>query len=504
MSSMDKNAAWSAVLANGQRLKDFHLRDVSGNSVRAENMSLQVGSLQASFARQRLDGQSLNALFELAESASVSNAINDLFDGKLVNQSEQRAALHTALRSNLADSAEAKSANALAVDSHRQMQALIEQLEAGDVTDIINIGIGGSDLGPRLAVDALRDFHTGRFRIHFISNVDGSSAQHVLQSLDPKRTAAILVSKTFGTQETLLNGRIIKDWLQDDSRLYAVSANTEKANAFGINPKNILPMWDWVGGRYSLWSCVGFSLALAIGLPKFQEMLAGAAEMDAHFLSSPVRDNLPVWHALIGIWNRNALGIPTQAVIPYDERLANLPSYLQQLVMESLGKSVGPDNQIVQHATVPVIWGGTGSSTQHSFFQALHLGTDIVPIDFIGVIKPAHPYVENHRALLANLFAQTEALANGHEGSEPQKSYQGNRPSSLFLIDELNPQSFGMLLALYEHSVYVQSVVWDINAFDQWGVELGKKLATGLLPSLQDKNIQAGDAITQSLLQSIR
>ncbi len=504
MTSMEKLAAWSAVLASGQRLKNFHLRDVSENAARAENMSLELGALQARFARQRVDEEALNALFALAESSSMSSAIRDLFNGKQVNQSEHRAALHTALRSNLAESAEAISANTLAIDSHRQMQVLIEQLEAGDVTDIINVGIGGSDLGPRLAVDALRDFHSGRFRIHFISNVDGSCAQHVLQSLDPKRTAAILVSKTFGTQETLLNGRIIKDWLQDDSRLYAVSANIEKANAFGINPKNILPMWDWVGGRYSLWSCVGFSLALAIGLPKFKEMLAGAAEMDAHFLNAPTKENLPIWHALIGIWNRNALGIPTQAVIPYDERLKNLPDYLQQLVMESLGKSVGPDNVAVQHATVPVVWGGTGSSTQHSFFQALHLGTDIVPIDFIGVLKPAHSYTENHQALLANLFAQTEALANGHEGTEPQKTYQGNRPSSLFLLDELNPQSFGMLLSMYEHSVYVQSVIWGINAFDQWGVELGKKLADGLMPSLKDKNIQAGDAVTRSLLKSIR
>jgi len=504
MSSMDNKAGWNAVLADGQRLKDFHLRDVSQDVTRARNMSLQVGSLQASFARQRMDGQALNALFELADSFSISNAIRDLFDGKQVNQSEQRAALHTALRSNLSVSVEAMSANAHAVDSHRQMLALIEQLEASGVTDIINVGIGGSDLGPRLAVDALRNFQTGRFRIHFISNVDGASVQNVLQSLDPKQTAAILVSKSFGTQETLLNGSIIRHWLQDDSRLYAVTANVVKANTFGVDSKNILPMWDWVGGRYSLWSCVGFSLALAIGMPKFREMLAGAAEMDAHFLNTPVRENLPVWHALTGIWNRNVLGMPTQAVIPYDERLANLPDYLQQVVMESLGKSVGPDNQVVQHATVPVIWGGTGSSTQHSFFQALHLGTDIVPIDFIGVIKPAHPYTENHQTLLSNLLAQTEALANGHTGSEPQKNYQGNRPSSLLLIDELNPRSFGMLLALYEHSVYVQSVIWGINAFDQWGVELGKKLAAGLMPSLQDKSIQAGDAITQLNLSAIR
>jgi glucose-6-phosphate isomerase len=350
----------------------------------------------------------------------------------------------------------------------------------------------------------LRDFNTGRFRIHFVSNVDGSSTQHVLQSLDPKKTAAILVSKTFGTQETLLNGRIIKHWLQDDSRLYAVSASIEKANTFGLNSKNILPMWDWVGGRYSLWSCVGFSLALAIGLPRFLEMLEGAAEIDAHFLNAPLKENLPVWHALASVWNRNAMSFPTQAITPYDERLGFLPSYLQQLVMESLGKSVGPNNEPAQYATVPVIWGGTGSSTQHSFFQALHQGTDIVPMDFVGTTKPAHSYTENHQALLANLFAQAEALANGSQGSEAQKNYSGNRPSTLLLMDELNPHTFGMLLALYEHSVYVQSVIWGINAFDQWGVELGKKMATGLMPGIQDKNIQAGDAITQLLLKFIR
>lgn len=501
MSFTNKSDAWNALLTHGERLKDFHLRDVSHSHARAKSMSLRVGPLQASFARQRLDDEALKSLFDLAESASVSKATQDLFRGLQVNQSEQRAALHTSLRSHLVESVEAKAAHDLAMDSHKKMAALVKQLEASNVSDIINVGIGGSDLGPRLAVDALRDFHSGRFRIHFINNVDGSSAQHLLKSLDPERTAAILVSKTFGTQETLLNGQIIKDWLQDDSRLYAVSANIEKATAFGVSPEHILPMWDWVGGRYSLWSCVGFSLALAIGLPKFSGMLKGAAEMDAHFLNSPMQENLPVWHALIGVWNRNAMGFATQAIMPYDERLSYLPAYLQQLVMESLGKSVGPDNQHAEQATVPVLWGGTGSSSQHSFFQAMHQGSDIVPMDFIGAIKPAHDYLESHQNLLANLFAQAEALANGSVGNESQKNYQGNRPSSMFLLDELNPHSFGMLIALYEHSVYVQSVLWGINAFDQWGVELGKKLAVGLLPAIADKDQLAGDAITQSLLK---
>lgn len=504
MSSKNEKDAWNAVHGHGKRLKEFHLRDVSHNHERARKMSLRLGPLQASFARQRLDDAALKSLLDLAQSAAVPEATRNLFAGAKVNQSEKRTALHTSLRSHLVDSSEARAANDQALSSHQKMAELIQQLEASNVTDIINVGIGGSDLGPRLAVDSLRDFHTGRFRIHFISNVDGSSAQHLLKSLDPKRTAAILVSKTFGTQETLINGRIIKNWLQDDSRLYAVTASIEKAIDFGVPANHILPMWDWVGGRYSLWSCVGFSLALSIGLSKFLEMLNGAAEMDSHFLNAGIEENIPVWHALIGIWNRNALGFQTQAVMPYDERLSYLPSYLQQLVMESLGKSIGPDNQRVEQVTVPVIWGGTGSSAQHSFFQAMHQGSDIVPMDLIGAIKPAHDYLESHQNLLANLFAQAEALANGFQGSEPQKNYQGNRPSSLFLLDELNPHTFGMLLTLYEHSVYVQSVIWGINAFDQWGVELGKKLASGLLPAIVDKNIEAGDAITQMSLNLIR
>lgn len=502
--SNGRKEAWDAVMAHGRRLQGFHLRDVSLDAERAKKMSLQQGSLHANFSRQRIDDDALNALFALAENAAVAPAIRDLFEGRQVNQSEQRAALHTALRANLVESREAKDAHALATDSHLQMAKLIDKLEADQVTDIINVGIGGSDLGPRLAVDALRDFHNGRFRIHFLSNVDGSGAQHLLKSLDPKRTAAILVSKSFGTQETLLNGELIRQWLQDDSRLYAVSANIEKANAFGVASENILPMWDWVGGRYSLWSCIGFSLALAIGLPKFQEMLAGAAQIDAHVLHAPLRENIAVWHALIGIWNRNAMGFATQAVMPYDERLGYLPAYLQQLVMESLGKSVGPDNRLAMQATVPVLWGGTGSSSQHSFFQAMHQGSDIIPMDFIGAITPAHDYLESHRNLLANLFAQAEALANGSQGNEAQKNYPGNRPSTVFLLDTLTPHSLGMLLALYEHSVYVQSVIWGINAFDQWGVELGKKLAAGLLPAITDKHALAGDAVTQALLKSVR
>jgi glucose-6-phosphate isomerase len=382
------------------------------------------------------------------------------------------------------------------------MAALVAQLEDSAVTDIVNVGIGGSDLGPRLVVDALKDFHGGRFRVHFVTNVDGSDVQHTLRDLDPARTAAILVSKSFGTQETLLNGAILRDWLGDARRLYAVSANGPRAEAFGVDPARVLPMRDWVGGRYSLWSTVGFAIALAVGLPRFEELLAGAAEMDAHALDAPVAENLPILHALTAIWNRNALGLASQAVVPYDERLELLPAYLQQLVMESLGKSVRSDGGPVGVSTVPVLWGGAGSNVQHSFFQALHQGTETVPADFIGIVRPAHAYADNHAALLANLLAQAEALANGSEAHDPQKAYPGNRPSTLLLLDALTPHSLGMLIALYEHSVYAQSVLWGINAFDQWGVELGKRIAGDLLPAVQGEG-EAEDPVTRALLAEI-
>ena len=477
---------------------------IADDPARARDLSLRVGPLYVNFSRQRYDRNALAALIALARQADISQAFRSLIDGDKVNVSEGRAALHTALRSNLGTTGIAREAHAQALAARECMAVLMAELEASSVTDIVNVGIGGSDLGPRLVVGALKDFHSGRFRVHFITNVDGSDAQHTLRDLDPTRTAAILVSKTFGTQETLLNGRILKNWLGGSERLYAVSANVPKAEAFGVNASRVLPMWDWVGGRYSLWSSVGFAIALAIGMPQFEALLAGAAEMDAHALDAPIDRNFPVLHALTGVWNRNALDLATHAVLPYDERLALLPSYLQQLVMESLGKSVQPNGSPVASQTVPVLWGGAGTNSQHSFFQALHQGTQTIPSDFIGVIAPAHGYADSHAVLLANLIAQTEALANGHAADDPQKSYPGNRPSTLLLLDALTPHSFGALIAMYEHSVYVQSVLWGINAFDQWGVELGKKIAGDLLPALSDHDAHVADPVTRSLLQEIR
>lgn len=496
---------WLALRIHGQRLAQQRLETLcAAEPDRAEAFSLRLGGLHASFARQRLDASAREALLALAETAGVRPAIKALFEGGMVNPSESRPALHTALRGNLGSSELARAAHLQAQAARVRMDSLHDQLSASSVTDVVSVGIGGSDLGPRLAVDALKDFHDGRFRVHFLTNVDGSAAQHLLSALDPARTAGILVSKTFSTQETLLNGALLRDWLGGAERLHAVSANVARAEAFGIAPGRVLPMWDWVGGRFSLWSAVGFSVQLAVGREGFAGLLAGAAQMDAHVLGAPLAQNLAVWHGLCAVWNRNALGYPSQAVLPYDERLALLPAYLQQLVMESLGKSVRCDGTPVLEDTVPVVWGGAGTNAQHSFFQALHQGTQVVPADFLGVVRPAHAHPANHDALLANLLAQMQALANGAGATDAQRAYPGGRPSTLLLLDELTPHGLGALLALYEHSVYVQSVLWGINAFDQWGVELGKQMAGELLPALSDAGVAVADPVTRAFLAQIR
>lgn len=469
---------------------------------RASALALRVGPLYANFARQRYDAGALDALFALAEEAGFAAAMRRLVDGETVNATEGRAALHTALRGEASDAPFARECAAQAREARTRMAEMIDALAASDVTDIVSVGIGGSDLGPRLVADALA-LPGARFRVHFLSNVDGNAARRTLAGLDPAKTAAILISKTFGTQETLLNGGIVRDWMGDDARVYGVSANVERAAAFGIAPERILPMWDWVGGRYSLWSAVGFPIALATGMDRFEELLAGAAELDAHAAGAAPRANLVFLHALTALWNRNALGLSTQAVLPYDERLKLLPNYLQQLVMESLGKSARLDGAPLDGQTVPVWWGGPGTDTQHSFFQALHQGTQVVPADFIGVVRSEDGHDENHRALLANLLAQTEALANGQASEDPHRAYAGNRPSTLLLLDALTPRSLGALIALYEHSVYLQSVAWGINAFDQFGVELGKQVANKLLPALEGK-VQADDPVTQVLLAELK
>jgi len=498
-------APWIGHLAvQAGRLVDRSLPSlIAEQPERFDALSLRVGPVHACFARQRVDAEAWTALQQMAVDARLPQAFRALVDGDVVNPTEQRAALHTALRSDLGQSDVARAARAQALAVRPEMERLAGMLGDAGVRDVVNVGIGGSDLGPRFVVDALREQADPRFRLHFLSNVDGHAAQHLLRQLDPKTTAVVLVSKTFSTQETLINGGILRNWLGADERLLAVSANVERALAFGLPRAQILPMWDWVGGRYSLWSAVGFAARLALGKNGFDQLLAGAAMMDAHTVSAPINANLPIWHALAAVWNRNGLGLTAQAILPYEDRLARLPAYLQQLVMESLGKSVHLDGTPVDGATVPVVWGAPGTDSQHSFFQALHQGTDSVPADFIGVVRPAHDYQDSHAALLANLLAQSEAFANGAEHADPHRRYPGSRPNTVLLLDTLDAYALGALIAMYEHSVYAQAVLWGINAFDQWGVELGKKIATDLLPAISGVG-DVSDPITRQLLAEIR
>jgi len=470
---------------------------------RAAGRALRVGPLYANFARQRYDAGAIDALFHLAEAAGLRERLHALFDGDHVNVTEGRPALHTALRGETGGTAFARDASSMAAEVRQRMRLLAgDTLESG-VTDVVSVGIGGSDLGPRLVVDALAG-PAPRVRVHFLSNVDPAAAAAVTTALDPARTAVLLISKSFGTQETLLNGRILRDWLGDDRRLYAITANPARAEStFAVPPERILPMWDWVGGRYSLWSAVGFPIALALGMDAFETLLAGAAEMDAHVLEVPLRDSLPAWHALTAVWNRNALGLPTHAVLPYAERLRLLPAYLQQLVMESLGKSVRIDGSPVDVDTVPVWWGGVGTDSQHSFFQALHQGTRLASMDLIGIAGAGEGNPDNARALLANLLAQSEALANGQPSDDPHRAYAGGRPGTVLLLDDAGPRALGALIAMYEHSVYLQGVLWGINPFDQFGVELGKQVADRLLPALRGESA-ADDPVTRELISQLQ
>ncbi|HEY0178839.1 MAG TPA: glucose-6-phosphate isomerase [Dokdonella sp.] len=529
--------------AEAARLGHVRLRDLLHEPERFERCSRRVGPLLLDLSKQRLDEAALAELGDAVEAQGWRAARDAMFRGERVNRSERRAALHTALRAG------ESALPALAPEPVRREVAAtlarIERLvdavhadEAGEfglpagITDVVNLGIGGSDLGPRLGVEALREFHVGRLRCHFLPNVDGHRVAELMRRLDPKRCLVLLVSKSFSTQETLLNGSVLRDWLRAayggdavaaDRHLVAVSANVAAAQAFGVPPERVLPMWDFVGGRYSVWSAVGLVLALAIGVRNFRTFLRGAALVDDHFRTAGWRDNLPVLLALTAIWNRNALGLPTFAVIPYHDYLAELPAYLQQLEMESLGKRVTPDGAAVAQATVPVLWGHVGTNAQHAFFQALHQGTDVVPVDFVGVVRPAHELRANQDALLANLLAQGAALALGKSYDEAlaespagadaaqraalaaQRTFPGDRPSTTILLDALTPESLGALLALYEHKVFVESLLWNVNAFDQWGVELGKTLAKGIEPALAaSSDTGAFDASTRGLIDAIR
>jgi glucose-6-phosphate isomerase len=503
---------WGAVAAHAQEIAGAHLRDLTAADVlRWQNFHVEHDNWLLDFSRQRITGQTFPLLFALANAVDLPGRIAAMFRGDPINSTEQRAVLHTALRSDFAGPAavqeevrasrRALSNFAEAVRSGKKLGATGKKFK-----HIVNIGIGGSDLGPLLVCDALRAQWSGGLTPHFVSNVDRTQLEDLIRSIDPAETLVIVCSKTFTTQETQANANAARAWivgaLGENSPAHhfiAVSTNAAAMDAFGIAPMHRFTMWDWVGGRYSVWSAIGLIAELVVGSEQFQEFLQGASDMDRHFTQAPFEKNLPVLMGLLGVWNRTFLNLPTLAVLPYDQRLARLPAYLQQLEMESNGKTVSLNGERVDFATAPIVWGEPGSNAQHSFFQMLHQGTLTQALDFIAPLRGSWGGTEAQDLALQNCFAQSQAFAFGHAledvlaemrkaGAKPadieriaiHRVHDGNRPSSLLLYPQTTARTLGGLLALYEHSVFVQGSVWGVNSFDQFGVELGKKLAVGI------------------------
>jgi len=501
--------AWKALEGHARRLGRVHLHELFAQDAhRGETFSAGLDCIWLDYSRQRLDEQAMTSLIELAEQTEVPAWIEAMLAGEHINSTENRAALHVALR-RPADRPlllNGEDVMPLVERERQKMFDLADRLHAHElkgftgepITDVVNIGIGGSDLGLVMAAETLTDYCRDGIGLHFISNIDGVQVEHVLEKVDPGRTLFVVCSKTFTTLETLTNAHAVREWLLLEggekavaAQFAAVSTNHAAMDAFGILPERRFAIWDWVGGRYSVWSAVGVSLALALGRMRFEQLLDGGHEIDEHFASAHLTDNLPVLLALIGVWNRNFLDTPSHAVLPYDYHLHRLPAYLQQLEMESNGKSVRRNGKPVECATCPVIWGEPGSNAQHAFFQLLHQGTERVSLDFI---LPARSTVERqnqHDLAAANCLAQMLALAEGRtdeRAGDPHRRYPGDRPSSLILTERIDPAALGQLIALYEHKVFVQGVIWDINSFDQWGVELGKQLAAELAGTIGDEH----------------
>jgi len=475
---------------------------------RFENFSAVTGDVLLDFSRTGMDRPALALLLNVAEQSGVEEARQRLFDAENVNATENRPALHMAMRSgDVLGKLDSETVQRVTQTQQRMLgfaSAFASGHLPGDaeqpVNHIIHIGIGGSYLGPRLLVEALGK--TSAVQVHFLSSIDAHLRKELLAKLDPAETAVIVATKSFTTGETLLHARRVLDWMAAElghdaalQRVFAVSGNQQAVEAFGASPENTLYLPDWVGGRYSIWSAVSLAAAAVMGEGGFSEFLRGAADMDRHFQTAGLSTNLPVLMALTDIWHRNICDFPAQAVIPYDYRLRSLPAYLQQLVMESNGKSIDSHGKLTNYATSPVLFGEPGTDAQHSLFQMFHQGTDIVPLSFVGVIRPDHDDEEAHAGLLANMLAQATALATGTAGLGDEESLDahrkmpGERPSEIILLDQLTPYSLGQLLALYEHKVFVESVIWDINAFDQFGVELGKVVAKAIQPALEDASL---------------
>jgi len=538
-----QSPAWQRLREHQRVISGLSLRDLfSADSQRFASYSLQFNDLLIDYSKNLLTDETLTLLGELARAAEVEEWRARMFASATLNHTEDRAVLHTALRNRsgrpvMLAGRDVMPAVRAVID---RMGKLATDLESGAwrggtgamITDIVNIGIGGSDLGPAMVTQALTPYHRPGLRAHFVSNVDGAHLSETLRNLNPHTTLFIIASKTFTTHETMLNASAAREWFLAHGgelntirrHFVAVSTNTAAVQAFGIDPHNQFEFWDWVGGRYSLWSAIGLPICLMIGAERFQELLQGAFEMDEHFQHAPLRENMPILLALIGIWNTNFLGAESYAVLPYSQYLSRLPAYLQQLDMESNGKRINSAGRVVDYATGPIVWGEPGTNGQHAFYQLIHQGTRLIPADFIGVLECAHELKDHHRVLLANFFAQTEALMKGKTASEaraeliavglnsdeverltPHKVFPGNRPTNSILLRRLNPRNLGALLALYEHKVFVQGIIWQINSFDQWGVELGKQLAQTILGELNSASPVANhDASTNGLINYYR
>ena len=520
--------AWSKLKAHFETIKDAQMKTwFKENPNRAEEFTIQWDDFYVDFSKNRITSQTLVLFKELAEELKLDEAITKYFDGDIINHTEVRAVLHTALRAPVDAQIYVDGVNV--VPEIHQVKALIKTFSDAIIngakkgytnkpfTDIVNIGIGGSDLGPAMVVDSL-SFYGNHLKLHYVSNVDGDHVNEIIKRLDAETTLFVIVSKTFTTQETLSNATTIKEWFlkhgtQGDvaKHFVAVSTNTAKVEAFGIEPSNIFPMWDWVGGRFSLWSAVGLSISLAVGYDHFNSLLIGAHKMDTHFKEEKFEINIPVILAFLSVWYNNFFKAESEAVIPYTQYLNQFATYLQQAIMESNGKSIDRSGNKVKYQTGNLIWGEPGTNSQHAFFQLIHQGTKLIPTDFIGFTKSLHGNADHHDKLISNFLAQTEALLNGKskaavlsEGTEaaivPFKVFEGNKPTNTIFINQLNPESLGKLIAMYEHKIFVQGVIWNVFSYDQFGVELGKQLASNILKEFDSSAIVNHDASTASLL----
>ncbi|MBP0902714.1 glucose-6-phosphate isomerase [Mariniflexile gromovii] len=520
--------AWKKLQEHFNKVSNNHMKDLfAQDKDRANKFTIKWDDFYVDFSKNRITEETLKYLLELADEVKLKDAIKSQFSGEIINETEGRAVLHTALRAPKDANFKVEGVNVMpeVYAVKQKIEAFTNQVVNGELkgftgkafTDVVNIGIGGSDLGPAMVVDALQ-YYKNHLTTHFVSNVDGDHVNEVIKKLNPETTLFVIVSKTFTTQETLSNANTLKAWFLKSAneeaiakQFVAVSTNIQNVKAFGIDENNIFPMWDWVGGRFSLWSAVGLTISLAVGYKNFDSLLQGANKMDEHFKNEDFKTNIPVVLALISVWYNNFFKAESEAIIPYSQYLNQFATYLQQGIMESNGKSVDRNGNPIDYQTGTIIWGEPGTNSQHAFFQLIHQGTKLIPADFIGFTKSLHGNQDHQDKLMSNFLAQTEALLNGKTEQEvlaegasetlkPFKVFQGNKPTNTIFINKLTPESLGKLIAMYEHKIFVQGIIWNIFSYDQFGVELGKQLASKILQEFNNSASNSHDSSTQNLL----